>query len=134
MKTSDIRDGLKATLDGGSLGVTITWPNVDQDAGARPRVEFTIPDAEQTGGTLKGNQIKREEGTALAVVVVDHGQGEAAALDIADDVAALFPEGGRITITGGEIVILARPSIRGGLKDDAEYRVPVAISYRAEAD
>lgn len=133
MNTKDIRNAMKSTLDAGSLGVTTTWANVDQGAGARPRVEFSVPDAEQTGGTLKGNEIKREEGTALAVVVTKQGQGENEALDLADGVAALFPEGSRIAISGGEITIMARPSIRGGYSDDADYRVPVAIRYRATA-
>lgn len=134
MNTKDIRNGLKSALDAGSLGISIAWPNVEIDAGTRPRVELSIPSAEQTGGTLKGNEIKREDGTMLAVVAVEHGQGENAALDLADSVAGLFPEGSRISITGGEIAIVARPSIRGGFVDGPEYRVPVAIRYRAEAD
>lgn len=134
METKAVRNGLKAVLDGGSLGVTIAYPNVNEDAGTRPRIECRVVGAQQTGGTLKGNEVHREEATFFAIVVVDHGKGENAALDYADSIAALFTEGSTISITGGTIYIIARPNIRDGIPEDEGYRVPVAIRYRAEAD
>jgi hypothetical protein len=131
MNTKDIRNALKSTLDDASIGIPIDYPNTESAAGIRPRVELSIPSVEQIGGTLKGNELQREEGTLLAVVVVEQGQGENAGLDYADSVADAFPEGSRISITGGTIYITARPSVRGGYKDEADYRVPVAIRYSA---
>ena len=130
MNTKDIRNALKARLAGGAVA-SEAWPNVDADSSVRPRIETTFAGVSQTGGTLKGNEVHYEDGTFMAMAVVDKGDGEAAGLDLADDVAALFPEGLRLTITGGTVTIMARPDIRAGYPTETDYRIPVAIRYRA---
>lgn len=133
MNTKDIRNALKSRLAGGSIGPGGAWPNVEY-TGARPYFDTSFTGLVREGGTLKGNEIDAETGQFTAVVVVDQGGGEDGALDYADAVAALFPEGQRITITGGEIVIRRPADIRGGFPTETDYRVPVAIFYRATAD
>ena len=133
MKSKDIRNALKARLAGGSIGPGGAWPNVDY-AGARPYFEVTTEVFEREGGTLKGDEVLSETGQFNVIVVVDQGTGEDAALDYADAVAALFPEGYRIPITGGEIIITRPADVRGGYPDDADYRVPVIVRYRATRD
>lgn len=132
MKTKDIRNALKSRLAGGDLGPGAAWPNVDSTA-SRPYFAVSTEVLERVGGTLKGDEILYERGQFNVIVVVDQGGGEDAALDYADDVAALFLEGQRIDITDGEIVIQRPADIRGGYPADADYRVPVIIRYRATA-
>lgn len=136
MNTKDIRNALKSRLAGGYIGpgagAGLAWPNVDY-SGARPYFDTSFTGLVREGGTLKGNEIKTETGQFSAVVVVEQGSGEDAAADYADAVAALFPEGQRITITGGEIVIRRPVDIRGGFPTNQDYRMPVAIFYRATA-
>lgn len=133
MNTKDIRNALKSRLAGGSIGPAGAWPNIDY-SGARPFFDTSFTGIVREGGTLKGNEILSETGQFSAVVVVDQGGGEDDAADFADAVAALFPEGQRIDITGGEIVIRRPADIRGGFPTDTDYRMPVAIFYRATAD
>lgn len=133
MDSKAIRNGLKAHLAAAGIGPGIAWPNVEP-AGARPRFIVSTEVFERQGGTLKGNEVLRETGQFNVVVVVEKGGGEDAALDYADDIAAEFPEGQRIAITGGEIVITRPADIRGGYPTDADYRVPVIVRYRATAD
>lgn len=130
MNTKDIRNALKARLAGGAVG-TETWPNVDAGSSVRPRLETTFAGISQTGGTLKGDEVQYEDGTFMVMAIIDQGGGEDAGLDLADSVAALFPEGLRLTITGGTIAMMARPDIRAGYPTDTDYRIPIAIRYRA---
>jgi len=129
MNTKDIRNAMKAQLLGGAVADT-AWPNV-KDSGTTPRLEVEFTGVRQEGGTLKGNEVHYEEGTMMVIVAAAKGGGTDAGLDLAGAVAARFPEGSRLTITGGTVTIMARPDIRGGFPDDTNYRIPVAIRYRA---
>lgn len=131
MSTKAIRNALKTRLMGMSPRPGTAWPNVSFDAGTLPRLEAITDGVERTGGTLKGNQTLRETGLFTVVVCVEQGAGEDTALDYADDIAALFPEGQRLAFTGGEITITQPPAIRAGFPDDTSFRVPVVIRYAA---
>lgn len=134
MNTTNIRNALKARLASGSYGgAGIGWPNVDYN-GSRPYFDTSFSGLSRVGDGVQGDEILEELGQFNAVVVVDHGSGEDAAHDLADAVAALFPEGERISITGASIAIIAPTGIRGGFPTDADYRVPVAIRYHALRD
>lgn len=135
MKTSDIRNAMKTRLASGSFpfGTGIGWPNIDYD-GARPYFDTSFSGVSRIGDGVQGNEILEELGQFNAVVVVDQGGGEDGAGDLADIVAALFPEGLSIPITGAAIAIIAPTEIRGGFPTDADYRVPVAIRYHALRD
>lgn len=139
MRTKDIRNGLKEHLAGLNSCLTFIWPNVKSDndgkAPVKPYAEVRIVNARQLGGTLKGNEHHIEEATLSIQVVIDEGAdgGEDSALDHADDIAAVFLEGERISITGGEITIMARPDIRDGFQAETDWRVPILIPYQARA-
>lgn len=132
MSTKAIRNAIKAQLNSAmSPRPSTAWPNVSFDAGILPRLEVTFDGVERTGGTLKGNEVLREVGFFSVVVCVEQGQGEDAALDYADDIASAFPEGQRLTFTGGQITITQPASIRAGFPDKTSYRVPVVVRYVA---
>jgi len=140
MNKKDIVNALKQTLDEGSLGLGIEWPNVSTgQLPDRPYLGVGFEVAARSGGTLKGNEVTREVGRMIVQVVTERAgemaagapQGEDAAYDHADSVAALFPEGLRLSITGGQVVVTAPPEIRGGFPDESDWRVPVVIRYQA---
>ena len=133
MNSKTIRNALKSRLAGGAIGPSRAHPNVTH-SGKRPYFAVSTEATEREGGTLKGDEVLSETGQFNVIVVVDQGTGEDAALDFADAVAELFPEGHRIPITGGEIIITRPADIRGGYPDDADYRVPVIVRYRATKD
>lgn len=135
MNTKDIRNGLKARLAGVSPLPPVAWPNSSLPEGTLPRVQVSFASVETDGGTLKGNEIHRETAIMNALVIIEQNAegGENEALDHADAIAAQFPEGLRLSITGGRIVIRSRPSVRDGYSTDTDYRVPVIIRYQADA-
>lgn len=133
MNSKDIRNALKSRLAGGSIGPSGAWPNVDY-SGSRPYFDTSLTGAIREGGTLKGDELLSEAGQFNVVVVVDQGSGENDALDYADAVVALFPEGQRISIAGAEVIVTKPVDVRGGYPTDADYRVPVVITYRADRD
>ena len=135
MKSKTIRNALKARLAGGAIGPSRAHPNVTH-SGKRPYFAISTEVFGREGGTLKGDEVLSETGQFNVIVVIDQNAkgGENSALDYADAVAALFPEGHRMAITGGEIVITRPADIRGGYPDDADYRVPVTVRYRATRD
>lgn len=115
------------------LGIEWCPPNVNK-AGIRPRAEVTFPEADREGRSLKGNQEVIERGTCLVVVVTDQGIGPGEAEGFAEDICAALYEGLRMNITGGEVAIIAPPSIQGGFPDgDKEWRLPVLATYYASA-
>jgi len=132
MNTKDIRNALKSRLAFGSIGPGVAWPNVEYGAG-RPYFATSFTGVVREGGTLKGGEVLVETGQFTPVVVVDQGEGEDSAADYADAVAALFPEGLRLPISGGEVTVTRPADIRGGYQTDIDYRMPVAIFYEATA-
>lgn len=133
MDKKDIHNAIKARINAAALGYSIAWPNVDHD-GTVPRLEITFPAADRFGGTLKGAEITREIGTVLINAIAAGGAGEDAAADMVDAVVALFPEGLRLSITGGKVVITKPADIRGGYPDGGHWRLPVVVQYEATAD
>jgi hypothetical protein len=134
MSTKNLRNALKARLLAGSVGPTKVWPNVNptSDPPAKPYMVIATGGVDREGALLIGNQAVKETGLFTVLIVTEQGEGEDAALDYADAVAALFPQGLRISFTGGEITILTPPAIRAGFPDGSDWRTPVVIRYRAE--
>ena len=132
MDTAAARNALKSALSDALSGYSVAWPNVNH-AGTGVFVEVSFPTADRTGGTLKGNEIKRETGRMSAVVVIEHGQGEDGAYTITGLIDTAFYEGRQITFSGGVITITHPLDIRGGYPTEADYRVPTVIRYEANA-
>jgi len=131
MKRSDINTALKAQLATGGTGLSGTWPNVDpQSAMERPFFEVLFPAQGRSGDYLSADVV-RETGRMAIIVVVSGGTGEDAANDYAEAISDLFPQALRLSITGGEITIEQPADIRGGFRDDSDWRIPVMISYSA---
>jgi hypothetical protein len=131
MKRKDITTALKARLEEGATGIPGAWPNVGY-SGVTPYFDVQWPAANRTTPALNGGTVI-EEGRMSAAVAVDADTGEAEANDFADTIAALFPKGLRLPITGGVITIADACDIRPGYRADDEWRVPVIVKYRAHS-
>ena len=150
----------RLTVGGGAESVRVPVVPPNRVSNASPRVEVSIPEVSQSGGTLAGNERKVEAGTMLAVVVNNvKGRGTGFMYSTADAVVDLFTEGSvsGLNISGTDIPYLttcrhpdtdeeyecvnkalhtavqitARPSVGGLYRDEGELRLPVTIQYRA---
>lgn len=131
-ETKNLRNALKdAIINGVSPRPGTSWPNVSMEPEDLPRFEVTFAGINRTGGTLKGNEILTETGSMFVTVCVSKGTGENAAMDYADDIITIFPEGHRIDFTGGHIRILKPADPKAGFPDNYCYRMPVEIRYQA---
>lgn len=125
---------------------TIGWPNKDVPSGtALPYLIFDFVPVSRTEGTLKGGHaISR--GFAQVTVISEIGLFTAAATvrnknnalvpgaeTLAEAVAALFPFGLRLSVTGGKVLINQPPEVQQGYPDGPHWRVPVRIPYEARA-
>ena len=131
MKRKDIANALKARLADGGTGVAGAWPNVGH-GGELPYIEVEWPAATRSSPALKGGATI-ETGRMSAAVAVAVDIGEAEANDLADAIAALYPKGLRLPITGGVVTVVDACDIRPGYRADNEWRVPVIVKYRAHS-
>ena len=133
MNEEDIEAALGTVLLNNLAGLpsSVAWPNVDHN-GAVPFLQVLFTGGERIGGALKGgSQILKSNGLMQINIVTEQGGGADPANAYADIVAGLYPEGTRLSITGGEITVLAPPSIRKGFEGDKGWIVPVVIRYGA---
>ncbi|WP_313349382.1 phage tail terminator-like protein [Paracoccus sp. (in: a-proteobacteria)] len=113
-------------------GVAKAWPNLDFDpikAGNLPYVDCTIVRA-GTGDDTLDAEFPIVTGRLIATVVTLKGSGEATADSIAEQIAALFPMGLRITASGTSTQIMQPPHIREGMGDGSYWRVPVSVPFQ----
>lgn len=126
---TDIENALKSVVGGAGLGWSIAWPNQNAP-GSKPYIVFGMVRVNRRDDTLEGVQtISR--GQLLLTVVTGEGISTRTANEKADQIAALFPKGRRIPVTGGEIVIIKPADVREGFPQDGDWRVPVIIDYEA---
>ena len=132
MKEADIANALAQRLaELPSLGV-IVWENKDATT-PRPYLEFEVVRVDRRELTLsKGAAVSR--GYVLVTIVDDVDKFSTSATTKADEVAARFPFGDRIDISGGgKIVVISPPSVLQGFREGPDWRVPVRIDYEASA-
>lgn len=120
---------LKAEIDGAGLSWGIAWPNQDHP-GTRPHIVVEFVRIGRRDDTLSG-EMTISRGQMIATVVTDRGISSKLANQKADQIAALFPMGRRIAVTGGEIVIMKPADIREGFTQDAEWRTPVIVDFES---
>ena len=136
MKKKDVLNAMKARISAAAIGPNTSMPNVELGDRVLPFIEVEFTGGDRTGGTLAGNETVTETGVLAVTINIekDAEGGEDTGYDMADLVADLFPEGYRLLFTGGLLTFIQPPSIRNGFPDDASYRIPVVIQYRADRD
>ena len=136
----DDRDegSVSVTTSTGSVTVPVNFPGIESRNTDGNSIEVTIPVAEQSDPTLGGNALIDEEGSILATVVTEGTDYKARNFiyAAADKVGACFSVGtiDSSSVSGVNIQITARPSIRPLYRDDNHLRLPVVIRYRASRD
>lgn len=126
---TDIENALKAVVGNAGLGWSIAWPNQNAP-GSKPYVVFGMVRVNRRDDTLDGVQtISR--GQLLLTVVTGEGISTRTANEKADQIAALFPKGRRIPVTGGEIIFIKPADILEGFPQDGDWRMPVRADYEA---
>lgn len=114
-------------------GLAPVLPGYEYPTMPVPCVVFDYVPTNRPAVTLKGGEILREDGIFSASIVVEQGEGTAAAHGHAAAIAAVYPEATRLAFTGGRIAIMAPADIRQGYPDGSHWRVPVVVNYRADA-
>jgi hypothetical protein len=125
----DISDALGQALVAATT-TTVIFENRDS-LPALPYIAAEVVRVSTTDDTLRGG-FTRSVGFLQATVVTEAGIFANPALQIADEIAAAFPKGERLTIPGGTILITKPPAIGQGFRDGPDWRVPVRIDYEAE--
>lgn len=134
MTRTGITTELKKRLAQGGIGLSGVWPNVDpQSAKERPHFDVQWATANRIGPSVSAD-VLYELGSMAVTIVVRGGTNETIANGYADAVVALFPQGLELPITDGLITIVRPADIRGGYRDDQDWRVPVIIYYEAVED
>lgn len=98
---------------------------------ARPYIVLEIVRVSKTDATLDGAQ-PIHRGFLQATVVSDTDAWANTGLDIAEEVAAVFPYGQRFAAGGGEITIKKPPQVEQAFRDGPDWRTPVRVDYEAE--
>jgi hypothetical protein len=130
MTEEDISNALGQRLVAVLPATTVVFENRD-GLPANPYVAAEVVRVSTTDDTLTGG-FKISRGFLQATVVTEAGIFANPALQIADEIAAGFAYGDRISITDGVILITKPPAIGQGFRDGPDWRVPVRIDYEAE--
>lgn len=114
-----------------SLG-TIVFENKDATP-ARPYLQFEVVRVNRRDETIDGTA-PISLGFVLVTIVSDVDKFATGATQIADSVAARFPKGLRLNVSGGGVIVIIQPpSVLQGFRDGPDWRVPVRIEYEAAA-
>lgn len=127
---TDITAALKAEIDSAGLVWPIAWQNVHRDGRSKPYIVVNIIKVNRRDETLNGeNTISL--GRVVATTVTKTGIGSDLGEAKAQQIAALFPMGKTIAVTGGQIVFTKPADIQEGFRQDADWRTPVIAQYEA---
>lgn len=133
MNETDIENAIGKVLSDAALGYPIVWPNKNAVPPSRPYLVFQMARTGIVSPMLAGGTRVYSDGFAMVTVVAQTDKFATPAGRIADSIAALFPAGKRIAVTGGQITIAKRAEVLDGYTDDTNWRVPVRITYRARS-
>jgi hypothetical protein len=132
MNEADIANALGQRLAAApSLG-TIVFENKDATP-AKPYLQLEIVRVNRRDATIVGTD-PISLGFAQVTIVAEVDKFSTSAVRLADDVAARFPMGLRLNVSGGGVIVIIQPpSVLQGFRDGPDWRVPVRIEYEAAA-
>jgi len=132
MSNTDLEIALKKELSDAALGYPIGWPNQFFDANAFPYLVVQLLRGSTTRLGTNGADQEYNQGIFQISVMVEKGSSTRKANEICDEVKAVFPAGLRISLATGHCDILRNPVAEAGYTDDAAWRTPISIYYRAK--
>lgn len=109
----------------------ILWPNRD----GLPEKPFLI--LELRPKAIRDETLRQTaamwSGEIIGTVVTDLNRYETEGQALVGDLAALFPSGTRLTITGGaQVLVQGHPQPKGGYRDGADYRLQLSIPLQSD--
>jgi len=130
MNEADIASAIGQRLADAPAIAPIVWENKDANP-PRPYLRFELVRVDRRSLTIAaGNPVSR--GYAVITVVTAVDQFSRPAEVLADLVAARFPFGLRLSITGGgTLVVISPASVLQGFRDGPDWRLPVRVDYEA---
>jgi len=129
---TDIENAMKAHIAGGALVWPIAWPNIEVPGTPPvPRIEV-YNDRNGTEDDALSGGAPYSLGILRMIVVTETGISSGTGNAKADAIAAIFPKGLRLNITGGRVVFTGPASIRAGFITGQKWAIPVTVPYRAE--
>jgi len=114
-----------------SPAIPVAWPGRDYTPTGIRFLAVQIEGLPNQRLTIGGTS--RITGFVSVNVAIPAGKGTGEADSIADAVAAHFPVDLRETLPSATLRITETPSVRGGYRDGAYWRVPVIIPFEAFA-
>lgn len=131
MNEADISQALGQHLASMTDVPSIVWENKDSTAGkAKPYLVVQNVRTGRTDDTLDGvAPISR--GYLMVTVVEEKNKFATPAEVLADSIAAWFPQGTELPITGAMVTITTPSNVKPGFSDDINWRIPVRINYSA---
>jgi hypothetical protein len=127
-----VENALKKHLSDADLGYPVGWPNQRLPSKGFPYliVEDISGDSIRLG--LEADGLHFYNGVFQVSVMIGQYKSTRTANAIVDQVKAAFPAGLRIDLNPGRIDILRNPVKQTGYPDDAAWRTPISIYYRAK--
>lgn len=132
MSTEELEIALKKNLFDANLGYPIGWPNQFFEDTTFPYLIVQMIRGDSTRLGTNGSDQEYHNGIFQISVMVEFGTSTAVANGICDEVKDVFPAGLRIPLTAGYCDVMRRPVVEAGYKDDAGWRTPMSIYYRAK--
>jgi len=131
IRTSAIANALGQRLMTLDPALPVAWPNKDLPAGtAHPYLVFDLVPVSRTDDTTTADApITR--GFVQIAVMTKINSFASQGMNIAEDVAALFPNGRKEAITGGTLETGQAKVEDDGYPDGPHWRTPVRIPYMA---
>jgi hypothetical protein len=132
MNEAAIAEAIGQRLAASPAVAPIAWENKDA-APARPYLRFELVRVDRRNRALT-DIAPISRGYAVITVITEVDRFAKPAETLADLVAARFPYGLRLTITGGGVLVVISPaSVLQGFRDGPDWRLPVRVDYEAFA-
>lgn len=133
MTPAEIKTALGSRLGtAGISGLQLLFPNVpaDPDPPVKPYASVAFLSGGVLDGSLGGGW-PVTNGSMIVVVVTEEGSGTVEGDGFVQAVAALFPRGLRLAVTGGFVEIHEQPQPKPGYLQGGAWRTPIEIPFRA---
>jgi hypothetical protein len=129
MSETHISDAICGRITDQLPGYTVIWENRDSIP-ARPYIALEVVRLAPRDRTVSATKTEFA-GFLQASVVAELDQFANPSLEMAEEIAGLFPTGQSIPAGDVTITIMKPPHIQQGYRDGPDWRTPVKIDYEA---
>ena len=126
---TEIRRKLKNFIEDAAVPEAVQYPNFEWDETTSTGYWFEVAMLINPNDRLSLGAATRYSGLMQVTVVGPKGIGTVPHDALANGIAQLFPVDLKIPITDGNIRVISNPTVREGLSDETNWRVPVDIAH-----